>query len=1149
MRDVIRSLNHEPILFEDVGARPHPPPHVYRARLDISHIFVAIYRESYGWIAPDMDVSGIEDEFRLATTRGMDRLIYVYQTPASRDPKLQELIDRVKNGGVVVALYTDPKHLADRLRDDLTATISGRFVDRPLAIHAEPTASDLLTSLIPNPRHRFRRPSVEDSLVATLRAAGRVLVSAPLGGGKTILTAQASAQNGWVFVDAQRTDAPRVIGRAANCLRRRLGLSAVVLTSAQAATQELLTTWAGAPDVTLAVDGAPDPLALWHLLPPTRRLVVTSRESLDVPPRTRCDIPCLTPEEVHAWIAAFRGRRPDPGDVAKLVQKSGGNPLYLRFLALGGDASADLTLRELEMRAVRPLPSRAREIIWYLALSPRRLSLEDLTALLQAGDGSEAVARHLARASGVLEQRGGLVGLVHEHLRETVAAELRQDSTRLAFFASRLGRYFEKCEDHVAAFHVYVGGKEQRHADRVVGPAAHQAALMGGGAPAVAIFRRQADLAAQRGSAQIELHASLALAGALRQTGATQEARRALDRARGVADAHPDDFGILRVKETEAALGADDRSRSERIGDLKRLRELCVQRDDLFSAARVGTLLIVEYISGGEHRKAADLGREIVGWFEEVGDEYGRRIARLNLASALSGISGEEEEAAALAQELEQEIVPGKYPRERAVICNYLARSLRMEEPERAVEYALEAIGIGEELHDAHVIAINRTTVGNICRDQGKSKEALLEYHRASAAAGRGVRRDSEASATELIASVYNDQGEHGLALLHAQHAAALGRMIGDQELIARAEEERARAHRGLRELQQAIAAYAAAAKAIAMARRGGGFFVQLVLDGLHLCATTGRDDLRSRLLSLVFLESDEASTLERDRMRVLYRTLPRMADGDVAVERLLAIVALAVSDLLGSLPAVVQRRVVLQAVGCVISEGGSRSWKGRVATVAAILMSQDGSALTLGDMVDVGERLAEASPTVYFKPYADGAAQWTLRLNIGNGVVISIQQMDNDPKTARLAAVLALLLDGLEGPIRDGLLDVECLPRDEAVIVVASRREAEKQLGSEFLSREHMSAGFVVSKSTDIVRGDQPPMLVVREEEFPSPWRPTEEAISDVHLLFGQVLNRLVPHFLAEAVESEILSPKIVEVIRRMGYTGPSDGTGWSDE
>ena len=36
VRDAIRSINHEPILFEEIGARPHPPRELYKARLEIS---------------------------------------------------------------------------------------------------------------------------------------------------------------------------------------------------------------------------------------------------------------------------------------------------------------------------------------------------------------------------------------------------------------------------------------------------------------------------------------------------------------------------------------------------------------------------------------------------------------------------------------------------------------------------------------------------------------------------------------------------------------------------------------------------------------------------------------------------------------------------------------------------------------------------------------------------------------------------------------------------------------------------------------------------------------------------------------------------------------------------------------------------------
>jgi hypothetical protein len=61
-RQAIENLHLTPMLFE-LGARPHPPRDVYRAYLEQSDVFVAIYGESYGWVAPGMKVSGLEDEY------------------------------------------------------------------------------------------------------------------------------------------------------------------------------------------------------------------------------------------------------------------------------------------------------------------------------------------------------------------------------------------------------------------------------------------------------------------------------------------------------------------------------------------------------------------------------------------------------------------------------------------------------------------------------------------------------------------------------------------------------------------------------------------------------------------------------------------------------------------------------------------------------------------------------------------------------------------------------------------------------------------------------------------------------------------------------------------------------------------------------
>src|SRR4029078_3570119 len=60
-REAIASPHLSPVLVE-LRAPPHPPRDLYRAYLAQSDVFVGIYAARYGWIAPGMDISGLEGE-------------------------------------------------------------------------------------------------------------------------------------------------------------------------------------------------------------------------------------------------------------------------------------------------------------------------------------------------------------------------------------------------------------------------------------------------------------------------------------------------------------------------------------------------------------------------------------------------------------------------------------------------------------------------------------------------------------------------------------------------------------------------------------------------------------------------------------------------------------------------------------------------------------------------------------------------------------------------------------------------------------------------------------------------------------------------------------------------------------------------------
>ncbi|HWI31666.1 MAG TPA: DUF4062 domain-containing protein [Microbacterium sp.] len=124
-RAAIESLQLAPVMFE-LGARPHPPRSLYRSYLAQSDVFVGIYGASYGWIAPGEDTSGLEDEYALAG--GIPKLIYVKQLDDAREPRLDALLERIRDDDdASYKRFSDPDELRELITVDLAVLFAERF--------------------------------------------------------------------------------------------------------------------------------------------------------------------------------------------------------------------------------------------------------------------------------------------------------------------------------------------------------------------------------------------------------------------------------------------------------------------------------------------------------------------------------------------------------------------------------------------------------------------------------------------------------------------------------------------------------------------------------------------------------------------------------------------------------------------------------------------------------------------------------------------------------------------------------------------------------------------------------------------------------------------------------------------------------------
>jgi predicted ATPase len=212
----IEALRLTPVMFE-LGARPHPPQELYRAYLAQSDIFIGLYWQRYGWVGPGMDISGLEDEFRLSGS--LPRLIYLKSPAPDREPRLAAMIAQLQDDATAsYRTFKTPRELGGLVRDDLATLLSERFT---LASHPEPEDRPvrIQRSLPVTSTALIGREADVAAVVELLESPGVRLVTltGPGGIGKTRLAIAAAAAVGErspsmtvVFVPLASVDDPEL---------------------------------------------------------------------------------------------------------------------------------------------------------------------------------------------------------------------------------------------------------------------------------------------------------------------------------------------------------------------------------------------------------------------------------------------------------------------------------------------------------------------------------------------------------------------------------------------------------------------------------------------------------------------------------------------------------------------------------------------------------------------------------------------------------------------------------------------------------------------------------------------------------------------------------------------------------------------------
>ena len=300
VRQAITGLHLSPVMFES-GARPHPAQDVYQAYLSQSHVFIGIYWQSYGWVAPEMQVSGLEDEYNRSA--GIPRLIYIKNPSPERDPALTRMLGRIRDDNASSYKYFETtQELKELVKDDLILLLTEYFetahaMERPPDVFAPASFTN-----VPIPRNPLIGRELELGTACSLlmrEDVALVTLTGPAGTGKSRLGIQIALElrdkfnDGVYLVPLESIRNPKLvipaIASTLNITEKATGVSLLDQLKGLLCDKQLLLFLDNFEQI---LQAAPRVAELLEACPYVK-ILVTSRASLHLRPEKELPIPPL----------------------------------------------------------------------------------------------------------------------------------------------------------------------------------------------------------------------------------------------------------------------------------------------------------------------------------------------------------------------------------------------------------------------------------------------------------------------------------------------------------------------------------------------------------------------------------------------------------------------------------------------------------------------------------------------------------------------------------------------------------------------------------------------------------------------------------------------------------------------------------------
>lgn len=1026
-RSAVQSHRLHPVMFE-MGARPYPPKEVYRALLEQSHVYVGIFWQSYGLIAPGSEISGLEDEFNLSA--GMPRLLYV-KAAESREPRLEQLLQRIRDEAkITYCPFVSNDELRSLIENDLAQLLSDSF---HLATHDQrrhgplPSYLSVLQAEINSKAIIQRSGLIEDCENALDKHIRIVLTGAP-GVGKTYLLGEVGAKRNAVYISLRGKSTQQVFSYLANQLAARGGRYPESLPSESEARDALQAELANSSALIMIDDAdqnAPVVRALLGLEFFNCPLIVATRSAQEdfYGGLTRLDVPPFTLSEVSAFLEAHRRTLP-PGELQRLTTSSHGNPLYLFYFVTQQISLPPEGLQNYQRALWDRLTPQQQEALALIAHSHSPLDTSDLQELFQRESVvSENPMDTLSLCRSIhplLHEADGRYEFFHPYFREHVLAVIAAAGLTARYHQLLGNLAVDRQRVLPAAYHLHHAGDP--HARNYLFNGARVALLHGEWQLAELLLLQEIGNATDEGDRHAEAAARYSLAEAYREAGRNQDARREADIAIDIYEKLGDTEWVATVRMWSCTLLTDEGRVSETIDALLKAAAHYRGKDAL-REANAWINLSYAYLQVSRFQEGADAARRALDLFTEQGDERGIYGSLVNLSACVGHLGQldlqEEYAGKTLAYGREKNL-----PRVVVAGLNHLAVVQRRRGDYISAERALrEGIEICQRMGFLEAEIMNIVNLGNALRDQQKYGPAESAYLESLSLARERNLPKQEGFAAERLADLKVRQGNVAEAVRFGTEALALHKRFGDSiriasthEVLARAaiklgesrsaaehHEEAARVYEAIDMAGDAAAAYGHAANLwYTLNDRERGF--SCASRGVD-CALRGDEPAAANNVLIAVPPSESVASVAEYYSRTLRRFLDHPSEVSFTSFMInYAVFCKRQSD------ANIHRRFRAD-LGHIV-EVLAASPKVRFMNALAVALEQSTEALLpTSETDDLAMRIAGAIDHLYYRSLADGVRVWTIGLEWEAPLIVQITCMSIDQYVQRVAMAVALIL------------------------------------------------------------------------------------------------------------------------------------------